>query len=379
MFYFDFCMFQWQMQTFLQCHVIASFVHAMCCVRVWKFNHLAIGCMFNPHDPCIANKMIDNKQHTICFHVDDIMASHVAHLANDKFAEWLNSMHAVVNAEKQSRLTETSTTAKEHNTILVTTAKSASTWKTASSQCLMTSPSSLTPVHCVKSYMRFELFVNENYKLQNEAKMNVTFERGSARDPRHSPLSTEMNDASTWRIGMPDAQFVMTLFTTIARFKQSRTKRVLIAHNGPKDAAVALVQTSVPDNSSLLFWAMFFTTCEWQGQQQLGMCAEKRMFREWVPDEWVPCEDAPLDTWFRALLRRFCLHSRPRGPPHHWHFSQVASKRSPNLSHLCCKDHIPLQASSPWHSTHSLHTVHLVKEPNQNDWHKLLRLAVVLR
>ena len=43
----------------------------------------------------------------------------------------------------------------------------------------------------------FELIVNENYKLQNEAKMNVMFERGSARNPRRSPLSAELNDAST--------------------------------------------------------------------------------------------------------------------------------------------------------------------------------------
>jgi len=51
-------------------------------------------------------------------------------------------------------------------------------------------------MHYAKSYRPFELFVNENYKLQNEAKMNVTFERGSARDPWRSPLSAEMNDAS---------------------------------------------------------------------------------------------------------------------------------------------------------------------------------------
>jgi len=36
---------------------------------------------------------------------------------------------------------------------------------------------------------------------------------------RRSPLSTEMNDASTWRIGVPVVQFVMTLFATTARDK----------------------------------------------------------------------------------------------------------------------------------------------------------------
>ena len=51
-------------------------------------------------------------------------------------------------------------------------------------------------LHHAKSCRPFELFANENHKLWNEAKMNATFERGSARDPRRSPLSAELNDAS---------------------------------------------------------------------------------------------------------------------------------------------------------------------------------------
>jgi len=38
-------------------------------------------------------------------------------------------------------------------------------------------------MHCAKSHRPFELFANENHKLQNEAKMNVTFERGSVQEP----------------------------------------------------------------------------------------------------------------------------------------------------------------------------------------------------
>jgi len=52
-------------------------------------------------------------------------------------------------------------------------------------------------LHYAKSYRPFELFVNENYKLQNEAKMNVMFESGSAQDPRRNPLSTAFDEAST--------------------------------------------------------------------------------------------------------------------------------------------------------------------------------------
>jgi len=117
-------------------------------------------------------------------------------------------------------------------------------------------------LHCAKSYMPFELFVNENDKLQNEAKMKAMFQRGSARGPPRGPLSAEMNNASAWKIGMPVVKFVMTLFAMIACV---RTKRVPIVRDGPKDIAVTLTWTSVSDDGSLLFWTMFFTVCEWQG------------------------------------------------------------------------------------------------------------------
>jgi len=51
-------------------------------------------------------------------------------------------------------------------------------------------------VRCAKSCRPFELFANENCKLWSEAKMNAMFERGSARDPRRSPLSAKFDEAS---------------------------------------------------------------------------------------------------------------------------------------------------------------------------------------
>jgi len=61
---------------------------------------------------------------------------------------------------------------------------------------LLFHPQISSPMHCAKSHRPFELFANENHKLWNEAEMNATFERGSARDPRRGPLSAELNDAS---------------------------------------------------------------------------------------------------------------------------------------------------------------------------------------
>jgi len=63
----------------------------------------SIGYVFNPYDPCIANKIIDGKQHTIRFHVNNIMASLVSSLVNNKFADWLNSMCGHCGKVKQTR------------------------------------------------------------------------------------------------------------------------------------------------------------------------------------------------------------------------------------------------------------------------------------
>ena len=48
-----------------------------------------IGFEFNPYDPCVANRIVKKKQHTVRFHVDDLLSSHVDSRVNDKFLKWL--------------------------------------------------------------------------------------------------------------------------------------------------------------------------------------------------------------------------------------------------------------------------------------------------
>jgi hypothetical protein len=50
---------------------------------------LSIGFIFNPYDPCVANKQICGKQMTICFHVDDCKLSHESSKAIHKMIKWL--------------------------------------------------------------------------------------------------------------------------------------------------------------------------------------------------------------------------------------------------------------------------------------------------
>ena len=49
--------------------------------------------VFNPYDPCVANRIVDGEQQTIRFHVDDLMSSHLDPKVNDKFLRWLNEKY----------------------------------------------------------------------------------------------------------------------------------------------------------------------------------------------------------------------------------------------------------------------------------------------
>ena len=49
-----------------------------------------IGFMFKPYDSCVCNRVVKGKQHTVRFHVDDILSSHEDAKVNDEFHQWLN-------------------------------------------------------------------------------------------------------------------------------------------------------------------------------------------------------------------------------------------------------------------------------------------------
>ena len=48
----------------------------------------------NPYDPCVANSMVNGKQHTVTWHVDDLKSSHVDLKVNDRFIKWLEQKYA---------------------------------------------------------------------------------------------------------------------------------------------------------------------------------------------------------------------------------------------------------------------------------------------
>ena len=50
---------------------------------------LSLGFKINPYDPCCANRVVNGKQMTIIWHVDDFKVSHAEEKELDKFIEWI--------------------------------------------------------------------------------------------------------------------------------------------------------------------------------------------------------------------------------------------------------------------------------------------------
>ena len=51
------------------------------------------GFVFNPYDPCVANKKIDGDNLTVLFHVDDLKVSHKDRRVVDQFEQWVDFMY----------------------------------------------------------------------------------------------------------------------------------------------------------------------------------------------------------------------------------------------------------------------------------------------
>jgi hypothetical protein len=57
--------------------------------RKFIANLASLGFDINPYDPCVANKIINGKQITICWHVDDLLIGHVNPVVVTRFLIWL--------------------------------------------------------------------------------------------------------------------------------------------------------------------------------------------------------------------------------------------------------------------------------------------------
>ena len=63
---------------------------------------LKCGFEVNPYDPCVVNKMVDGKQLTISWHVDDLKASHMKSKVIDDFIKWITDTYGKIGKVKAS-------------------------------------------------------------------------------------------------------------------------------------------------------------------------------------------------------------------------------------------------------------------------------------
>ena len=78
--------------------VYGMLVASLLWYKKWRTDLESIGFVFNSYDPCVCNRMINEKQHTVRFHVDDLMSSHVDSKVNDEFLVWLNKILQVAKS-----------------------------------------------------------------------------------------------------------------------------------------------------------------------------------------------------------------------------------------------------------------------------------------
>jgi hypothetical protein len=61
---------------------------------------IEVGFVFNPYDPCVANRVVNGHQQTARFHVDDLKSSTVDKSIHDDFADWLEKKYGTVSPVK---------------------------------------------------------------------------------------------------------------------------------------------------------------------------------------------------------------------------------------------------------------------------------------
>ena len=94
-------------QLIVQCKnaIYGTMVASRLYYRKFSKSLIDYGFEFNPYDPCVANKMIDGSQMTICFHVDDCKISHVSSKVMDDVIAWLKQEYESIFEDGSGQMT----------------------------------------------------------------------------------------------------------------------------------------------------------------------------------------------------------------------------------------------------------------------------------
>jgi hypothetical protein len=94
-------------QKVLYMHIIKAIygllVSAMLFYKKLVTDLTGYGFEVNPYDPCVANKMVNGKQLTVSWHVDDLKISHQDSTVVDGFLHWITKTYGTIGEVKSTR------------------------------------------------------------------------------------------------------------------------------------------------------------------------------------------------------------------------------------------------------------------------------------
>ncbi len=67
----------------------------------WVADLTSLGLTIDPYDPCVANKIVDGHQLTVCWHVDDLL---IAHAKPDTVTQFLTLIAKHYNTPDKNSL-----------------------------------------------------------------------------------------------------------------------------------------------------------------------------------------------------------------------------------------------------------------------------------
>jgi hypothetical protein len=94
-------------QLLVQCQnaLYGTMIASLLYYRKFTKSLMTVGFEINPYDPCVANKIVDGTQMTICFHVDDYKLSHHSSRANDNMIDRLHQEYESIFEDGSGEMT----------------------------------------------------------------------------------------------------------------------------------------------------------------------------------------------------------------------------------------------------------------------------------
>jgi hypothetical protein len=94
-------------QLAVQCQnaIYGTMVASLLYYQKFSKSLTSIGFLFNPYDPCVANKSINEQQMTITFHVDDCKLSHRDSKVMDDMIDWLQQEYKSIFEDGSGKMT----------------------------------------------------------------------------------------------------------------------------------------------------------------------------------------------------------------------------------------------------------------------------------